>query len=518
MYPTRVGPYRIERKIGAGGMGTVYLGRHIDTDEEAAIKVLPASLAREDGFIARFAREIDALKKLQNANIVGLYESGVDDETYYYSMEYVEGETLTGYLRREKRIPWRKTIDMSLQICAALKAAHVAGIVHRDLKPSNLLISTTGTVKLTDFGVAQVFAGTKLTATGGIIGTAEYMSPEQAQGQRANKRSDLYSLGAVMYAMLTGRPPFSGKTTLEIIQKHRYGRFDRPYLIVPEIPHWLDDIVCQLLEKDPEKRFADAYVLSRRLQEVVKKVELSSAKETGAEGNYDGTAPTMAVDEGGDGPGVGTIMRDLVRVEIEESERESLFHAITNNTWVLVFLLLLTVSLGVYWMSRPASTGNDTDSGSTDEAANVDNADWLRHSQRIRKLTTPEDEAQMFLHQAMHYRDMGDTELAERKLAALSILLEQQPQHEQIAEWTEQLLEEVRSENASRSERHALLTDALQRADTLAEAGETDEARKIWQSVVELYDSDPSADEAVQQARSRLGDEVSSTRSGTEDE
>ena len=122
----------------------------------------------------------------------------------------------------------------------------------------------------------------------------------------------------------------------------------------------------------------------------------------------------------------------------------------------------------------------------------------------------------MFLHLALHYRDMGDTDLAERKLAALSVLLAQQPQYEQITEWTEQLLKQVRAENASRSQRQALLTDALQRADALAEAGESEQARKIWLGVVELYESNPSAEEAVQQARSRLGDEVSSTQSGTE--
>src|SRR5690606_36436476 len=131
----------------------------------------------------------------------------------YYAMEYIDGVTLMDRLKEQKRIPWQEVVDIGVQICRALKAAHNAGIIHRDLKPSNLLITRDGQVKLTDFGVAQVLASGKLTVTGGVIGTSEYVSPEQASGKRAEKRSDIYSLGAVMYVMLTWRPPFTGKTS-----------------------------------------------------------------------------------------------------------------------------------------------------------------------------------------------------------------------------------------------------------------------------------------------------------------
>lgn len=274
---TQVGPWSVEKKLGAGGMGTVYLGKHTETGQQAAVKVLPASLAREEGFIERFKREIASMEKLKSPHIVEFYESGNDGDTYYYAMEYVDGETLTARLKRDKRIPWPEVIDLSLQICRALKAAHNAGIIHRDLKPSNLMIASDGTVKLTDFGVAQVFASQKLTVTGGIVGTAEYMSPEQAKGQRATKKSDLYSLGAVIYVMLAGRPPFSGKTSLDVIHKHQFAQFDKPSMIVPEIPKLLDEIVCKLLEKDPDKRFPDAYVLSLRLAEVQKRFAWQAA-------------------------------------------------------------------------------------------------------------------------------------------------------------------------------------------------------------------------------------------------
>ncbi|MFV0446771.1 MAG: serine/threonine protein kinase, partial [Planctomycetaceae bacterium] len=138
---SRIGPYVIERELGSGGMGTVYLAQHVDGGTRAAVKILPAALSREPGFVARFSREIDALHAVKSPQIVELLESGQDGETYYYAMEYVEGETLTELLMRERRLPWRDVVAMVLQMCAALKAAHDAGIIHRDLKPSNLLVS-----------------------------------------------------------------------------------------------------------------------------------------------------------------------------------------------------------------------------------------------------------------------------------------------------------------------------------------------------------------------------------------
>ncbi|HTI51930.1 MAG TPA: serine/threonine-protein kinase, partial [Planctomycetaceae bacterium] len=280
MNPEQIGPYRISEKLGSGGMGNVYLGEHVETGEKAAVKVLTASLAREAGFVERFNREIDAMRKLDNPHIVKLFDSGVDGENYYYAMEHVPGETLLGLMRREKRLPWRKALDIAIQVCRALKSAHDAGIIHRDLKPSNLLVTDEGFIKLTDFGVAQVFASGRLTVTGGIIGTAEYMSPEQAQGKRANKQSDLYSLGALLYAMVTGRTPFSGSTAVEVIQKHKFGLFDRPSLFAPELPQRVEETICKLLEKEPAKRFPDAFVLLRHLEQLLRIEDYVSAGVT----------------------------------------------------------------------------------------------------------------------------------------------------------------------------------------------------------------------------------------------
>ena len=281
--PRQIGRYEIEERLGQGGMGQVYLGRDPQTGERAAIKVLSAALAQEEGFLERFQREIEALRKFSHPHIVRLFEDGVDNGAPWFAMEYVPGGTLLDLLRSERRLDWRRAYALAIETCSALKAAHDQGVVHRDLKPSNLLIDPDEHVHLTDFGVAQSYAASqRLTVTGGVIGTAEYMSPEQAAGQRATRQSDLYSLGAVMYAMVTGRTPFTGNSTVEVMHKHRYGLFDRPRAVLPDLPRQVDDTICKLLEKNPDKRYPDAYVLMRHLQQQLDR--------DSAEGN----APTAA--------------------------------------------------------------------------------------------------------------------------------------------------------------------------------------------------------------------------------
>ncbi len=488
--PARIGPYVIERKLGAGGMGTVYLARHEQTGQIVALKLLSPSLAREEGLVARFMREIVALQKLKNPHVVELFDHGVDGEMYYYAMEYVPGETLTSRLRREKRIPWREVIDLSIEICIALKAAHDAGIIHRDLKPSNLLLTPDGTLKLTDFGVAQVFAGSKLTVTGGIIGTAEYMSPEQGQGRRITKRSDLYALGAVIYVMLTGRPPFSGKTTLDVIHKHKYNQFDRPRTIVPEIPYWLDEIVCQLLEKDPEKRPADAFVVNRRLQEVVKKVEIANDERTLGGGTmseastFNAADPSNRSGSAGGGGGHGTLMRDLFRAEIEAEQQRGGVRRFFENTWVLVGLLAVALFVIAYGVVS-ARVRNVDHTGETSSDAGA----WRR---------LPRTEVERLVAFARHQHDDGDVTGAERTLSALANLLpDASPERTRV----DRLLGELRARNLEHPRDLSFVAEALDRADKLLAAGDSDQARGIAQGVIALYADDERAGADVKRAR-----------------
>lgn len=551
MDPARVGPYEIEKKLGAGGMGTVYLGRHTETGQRAAVKVLPASLAREEGFVARFSREIDALQRLKSPHIVALYDHGVDGDTYYYAMEYVEGETLMARLARDRRIPWREAVDIAIQICAALKAAHDAGVVHRDIKPSNLVLAADGAVKLMDFGVAQVFAGTKLTVTGGIIGTVEYMSPEQAQGRRATKVSDLYSLGAVMYAMLTGRPPFSGKTSVDVLQKHRFGQFDPPRRYVPDLPHWLDEVVCQLLEKEPEKRFPDAFVLARKLQEVVSKVDYALSQQTLASGG-DATDATLVQEPppaSGGGPGQATLMRNLLKAEIEHTRERSALGRVFDNTWVLVALFALLIAGGVMWF-RGRSTSPETmfqrgvalmQKPAGDDwlrardayflpliAADRDRwrdavAPYLREIQlyELRKgggragaaaALDPRNDAERFLLLARHSLDMGDYARAEATLGSLIALTEHDADYAPLRSLAEGLLDEVRERRRRLETDRGLLDTAALRAESLAAEGKLDEAARLWQAIIDLYGDDPAAREPVERAREALAGEDRAAR------
>jgi serine/threonine-protein kinase len=228
MIDDRLGKWVIFKQLGRGGMGHVYLAQEEIGGRQAAIKILAAELAQDVGFLQRFQREIETLSKLDHPNIVRFFEAGYENHMYFYAMEYVDGQSLDEAMQAQGRLPWPEVLDAAIQVCHALRHVHDHGIIHRDLKPSNLLRTPAGVIKLTDFGIAKVFASTHLTATGGVVGTAEFLSPEQAAGKPVTKRSDLYSLGAVLYTLLTGRPPFEGNSFVELLHKHRYGQFDPP--------------------------------------------------------------------------------------------------------------------------------------------------------------------------------------------------------------------------------------------------------------------------------------------------
>ena len=553
MIPSQIGPYAIDAKIGSGGMGSVYLGRHHVTGEQAAIKVLPASLAHEEGFIERFTREIDSMKKLSNPHIVKLFENGVDNGTYYYSMEYVEGETLTQLLRRERRVTWLTAIDYGIQICYALKAAHDAGIIHRDLKPSNLLITPDGTIKLTDFGVAQVFATDRLTVTGGIVGTAEFMSPEQAQGRRASKQSDLYSLGAVLYALVCGKPPFTGNTAVEVLQKHRYGRFDAPRLINPEIPSWLEEVITQLLDKEPAKRFPDAYVVARRLEHVRSKMEYFETETTSGHANPE--SETLTASAGGhgasDGPGPATLMKSLIRQELEKPDGYPFVTRLFNNTWFLIAMLVMVVVGGVLWfrdwspspeeqfkagealLAQPAGehwlTAREkyflpllqVDKGHWQEPiapylaqieAYEQLADLKRdlRKSRIRKGDGKGDgnaaanEPRRLLLMALAQQEAGEGVRATQTVQAVKVLLAGDPEQTKLYDLCDRLLVELQPKEQDADERLGWVKGALERADKKAAEGRLAEARNIWTSITQLYGQDPAARKYVTQAQDAL--------------
>ncbi|WP_372719000.1 serine/threonine-protein kinase [Novipirellula sp.] len=264
--PEFLGPYRIGETLGRGGMGAVYVGVHEHTGEKVAVKLIATHVADEPRFRRRFDSEVETLKRLRHPGIVRLIGYGEENGQLFYSMELVEGESLQQRIRRQKRIHWQPAIDIAIEICGALKHAHDFGVIHRDLKPANLILSTSGNVKLVDFGIAKLFGFGEQTLAGSILGTADYMAPEQADSSGVSVRTDLYALGSVLYAMLIGRPPFPGKRTTEVIEALRRDRPVPLELIDSELPEALCELVHQLLEKDPADRPPTALSVMNRLK------------------------------------------------------------------------------------------------------------------------------------------------------------------------------------------------------------------------------------------------------------
>ncbi len=274
----QLGPYRLGKKLGQGGMGAVYEGLDTESGEEAAIKVLAPALASEEGFRARFEAEIESLKKLRHPHIVRLLGYGEQSGTLFYAMELVRGTSLEDELRAGRRFEWREVTQIAIKLCRALKHAHDHGVIHRDLKPANLLMSSDGEIKLSDFGIARLFGNMRMTSDGGVLGTAEYMAPEQADGRMVTDRCDQYSLGGVLYTLLAGRPPFRAKTMVEMLQLQRYAEPEPVTRFAPQTPAELARIVHQLLEKDPHNRFANALILSRSLEAMERGLSISLSR------------------------------------------------------------------------------------------------------------------------------------------------------------------------------------------------------------------------------------------------
>jgi serine/threonine-protein kinase len=257
------GRYELAEVIGRGGMGTVYRATDLTLRRVVAIKVLPAALADQDpSHVARFEREARAAAALSNPGVVAVYDTGVDEQVRYIVMEYVDGRSLDAILREHGRLPVEEAIRVGTGVADALSAAHAVGIVHRDIKPGNVMIATNGAVKVLDFGIAQSGDGTAITRTSTVVGTAAYMAPEQAAGHPADGRSDIYSLGCVLYATLAGRPPFTGEAVAAIL--HQHASVEPPPLD-RNVPPWLAALVLQMLAKRPADRPQTAAEVRDRL-------------------------------------------------------------------------------------------------------------------------------------------------------------------------------------------------------------------------------------------------------------
>src|ERR687886_380967 len=271
------GRYRILRKLGTGGMANVYLPEDQELGRRVAIKILNERHAADEQFVERFRREAKNAAGLSHQNIVQIYDRGEAEGTYYISMEYLDGRSLKELILSRGPAPVSVAVDYARQILAALRFAHRHGIVHRDIKPHNVLVDSEGHLKVTDFGIARAGAS-QMTEEGSIIGTAQYLSPEQARGTQVDQTSDLYSLGIVLYEMLTGNVPFTGDSPVEIAMKHLSAMPEPLTAKRPDVPRPLELVVLRALAKDPRERYSSADEMDADLERVSR--GLSVSRET----------------------------------------------------------------------------------------------------------------------------------------------------------------------------------------------------------------------------------------------
>ncbi|MBM7571776.1 Stk1 family PASTA domain-containing Ser/Thr kinase [Aquibacillus albus] len=251
--------YKIKKAIGGGGMANVYLARDTILERDVAIKVLRLEYANDEEFIARFHREAHSATSLSHPNIVNIYDVGEEDNIYYMVMEYVDGMTLKKYIQLYGPVEVQEAIDIMKQVTSAISHAHANDIVHRDIKPQNILIDPFARVKVTDFGIAVALSATSLTQTNSVLGSVHYLSPEQARGGMANKKSDIYSLGIVFFELLTGRLPFSGESAVSIALKHLQSNTPSIKRWNPNLPQSVENIVLKATTKDPFYRYDAVY-------------------------------------------------------------------------------------------------------------------------------------------------------------------------------------------------------------------------------------------------------------------
>lgn len=247
--------YKLLKMVGGGGMANVYLARDMILDRDVALKILRMDFNNDEEFIKRFNREAQSATSLAHSNIVSIYDVGEDGDIYYIVMEYVEGMTLKQYIQKNDPIPIGTALDIMKQITAAISHAHQNGIIHRDIKPQNILIDHEGNIKITDFGIAIALSSTNITQTNAVLGSVHYLSPEQARGGMANKKSDIYSLGIVMFELFTGRLPFYGESAISIALKHLQSETPSPKRWNPDIPQSVENIILKATAKDSFYRY-----------------------------------------------------------------------------------------------------------------------------------------------------------------------------------------------------------------------------------------------------------------------
>ncbi|WP_110112879.1 Stk1 family PASTA domain-containing Ser/Thr kinase [Bacillus sp. CGMCC 1.16541] len=315
--------YKILQVIGGGGMANVYLARDMILERDVAIKVLRLDFANDESFIKRFHREAQSATSIAHPNIVSIYDVGEEEGIYYIVMEYVAGYTLKQYIQQQAPLPIEKAVNIMMQITSAIAHAHQYGIVHRDLKPQNILIDDHETAKVTDFGIAIALSSTTITHTNSVLGSVHYLSPEQARGGLANKKSDVYSLGIVLFELLTGRVPFSGESAVSIALKHLQTDTPSPKRWNPAIPQSIENVVLKATAKDPFYRYESVEEMEEDLRTALEPDRMSEAKFSIPDDDEVTKAIPIITDDYLDSESNHTIVRPSATEDLKKETKES---------------------------------------------------------------------------------------------------------------------------------------------------------------------------------------------------
>jgi len=366
--------YEVKSRIGSGGMADVYCAMDRQLGRKVALKLLYRRFAEDAEFVERFRREASSAAGLQHPNVVGVFDRGEWDGTYYIAMEYLEGRSLKQIVREEGAIEPDRAIDLIVQVLKAARFAHRRGIIHRDFKPHNVIVDDEDRAKVTDFGIARAGAS-DMTETGSIMGTAQYLSPEQAHGHAVSPRSDLYSIGIMLYELLTGRVPFDGDSPVAVALKQVSEAPVMPRAFNPQVSPALEDVVMRALSKDPAGRYADADEF------------IAALRDTGAGASANGLPPVT-----GSYPAVAVAyaVEEPVADQLERADRRTLRRI---GIVALVLLLLAAIAAGAYLLLRPEKVLAPNVVGNRSEIASVrlQNAGFRVDLQRGRSATVAED-------------------------------------------------------------------------------------------------------------------------------
>jgi len=541
----QMGPFVLGDKLGVGGMGIVYRATYTKSGQQVALKVLAPDLSLDPKVAKRFEREMDILRKLKHPHIIRYYGGGTSGNQRFYAMELLSGGALDAVLKKKQKFTWEETIEYALQISQALEHAHNAGVIHRDLKPSNLLLTKDGKVKLTDFGIARDTQATQLTAAGKTVGTMAYMAPEQITGKHPiSRKTDLYALGCVMFEMLTGRPPFQSESQPELLFKHIEEEPPSVREFSIDCPLWLDKLIAELLEKDPQERPHDALAVQVKLDEV--KTKVAERTSIAATPRVGGAAATI---RGGD----RTVAALLGKKKKKKKKREQ--PPIYERAWFLSALLAGVVVLVVWslwpegesaafaraeklmasadpgvwldaeddlrWIVKKYPDGKHAEQA-TKWLSDIDLEREMRQLERVemaRPGYTPETEGEKLYAQAQQYERFGDRFGALDTYRSMHGVLSrnQDLKTRAILALAERNTKRLKDEGSAGGTRLEFVQKQLDDADALYRGGKLFDAKEKWRGIVNLYRGKPEFGPLVEQAEARLDDpDRALTKSGAD--